>query len=109
MFSIVVPVRDERESLADLTVSIENAMRRMGHSFEIIFVDDGSVDGTFEQLKKLALTHSSVRVFSFRRRLGKSPALECGIRMAAGEYILTMDADLQDDPGDIQPMYEALT
>ena len=84
-------------------------MRQLGHSFEIIFVDDGSADGTLEKLKTLALTHQQVRVFSFRRRLGKSPALECGIRKATGEYILTMDADLQDDPADIQPMYEALT
>ena len=64
----------------------------------MLFVDDGSTDDTLEKLKCLARTHRQIRVFSFRRNLGKSPALECGFRMATGNYILTMDADLQDDP-----------
>jgi glycosyltransferase involved in cell wall biosynthesis len=80
-------------------------MRSLG-SHEVLFVDDGSSDGTLEKLKELARTRPHVRVLSFRRNLGKSPALECGFRMAAGEYILTMDADLQDDPRDFQPMFE---
>src|SRR5262245_26644348 len=107
-FSIVVPVRDERENIEPLTTSIETALRALGRTFEIVYVDDASSDGTTEVLKTLALTRRNVRVFSFRRHLGKSPALECGIRKATGEYILTMDADLQDDPADLQPMFEHL-
>ena len=95
-FSIVVPVRNEHESVEELATAIDRAMRPLG-DHELIFVDDGSSDGTLEKLKALARTDRRIRVFSFRRNLGKSPALECGFRMATGEYILTMDADLQDD------------
>jgi glycosyltransferase involved in cell wall biosynthesis len=106
-FSIVVPVRNEDESVEELALAIEQALRPLG-DHELIFVDDGSIDGTLEKLKALARTHRQIRVFSFRRNLGKSPALECGFRMATGEYILTMDADLQDDPADVRQMYEHL-
>ena len=78
-----------------------------GH--EMLFVDDGSTDDTLEKLTRLARTHRQIRVFSFRRKLGKSTALEYGFRMAAGDYVLTLDADLQDDPRDVQAMYEYLT
>ena len=108
-FSIVIPVHNESESLDELVTSIEKAMRPLSTNHEVLFVDDGSTDGTLEKLRHLARTHRQIRVFSFRRNLGKSPALECGFRMAAGDYILTMDADLQDDPGDLQQMYDHLT
>jgi len=71
-------------------------------------VDDGSTDGTLDRLKSLAQTHDRVRVFSFRRNLGKSPALLCGFQKATGQYILTMDADLQDDPINFPAMYGQL-
>jgi glycosyltransferase involved in cell wall biosynthesis len=108
-FSIVVPVRNERESIEELVTAIAQAMRPLDGDYEVVLVDDGSIDGTLEKLKALARADRRIRVFSFRRNLGKSPALECGFRMATGEYILTMDADLQDDPGDVQQMYEHLT
>jgi len=108
-FSIVIPVHNESESIDELVTSIETAMGSLNGDHEMLFVDDGSTDDTLEKLKRLAHTHRQIRVFSFRRKLGKSPALECGFRMAAGDYVLTLDADLQDDPRDVQPMYEYLT
>ena len=105
-FSIVIPVHNEGESIDELVMAIEKALEPLSGTHEVLFVDDGSTDDTLEKLKCLARTHRQIRVFSFRRNLGKSPALECGFRMATGDYILTMDADLQDDAGDLQQMYE---
>jgi glycosyltransferase involved in cell wall biosynthesis len=106
--SIVIPVYNEDESLEELLTSIEGAMAQANESYEVVFVDDGSTDGTFARLKSLAGTHHGVRVFSLRRNLGKSPALLCGFQKARGEYILTMDADLQDDPNNFRRMYDQL-
>src|SRR5262245_64177080 len=97
-FSIVIPVFNENESLAELLASIQRAMRPLKATYEILFVDDGSTDGSLETLKGFASRYSEIRIFSFRRNLGKSPALTCGFQMAAGRYIFTLDADLQDDP-----------
>jgi glycosyltransferase involved in cell wall biosynthesis len=108
-FSVVIPVHNESESIDELVTSIEAAMGPLNGGHEMLFVDDGSTDDTLEKLTRLARTHRQIRVFSFRRRLGKSTALECGFRMAAGDYVLTLDADLQDDPRDVQAMYEYLT
>ena len=108
-FSIVVPIRNESESIEQLVTAIERALGPLSGNHEVLFVDDGSIDDTLEKLKCLARTHRQIRVFSFRRNLGKAQALEYGFRMAAGNYILTMDADLQDDPDDLQQMYDHLT
>ena len=107
-FSILVPVYNEEESLEKLLPFITDAMRAHGEDYEIVFVDDGSTDRSLAILKELAGTHPQVRIASFRRNLGKSAALLCGFQMAAGAYILTMDADLQDDPRNLQAMFEQL-
>jgi len=107
-FSIVIPVYNEDESLEELLASVERAMAVFNETYEVVFVDDGSTDGTFEKLKSLSQTHDRVRIFSFRRNLGKSPALLCGFHKAIGQYILTMDADLQDDPSNLPRMYDQL-
>jgi glycosyltransferase involved in cell wall biosynthesis len=107
--SVVVPLHNESESIAELFTAIDNAMRPVEGGYEVIFVDDGSTDDTLERLIALARSHSHVRVYAFRRNLGKSLALDCGFHMAAGDYILTMDADLQDDPRDFPAMYEQLS
>ncbi|MQA29280.1 MAG: glycosyltransferase [Luteitalea sp.] len=107
-FSIVIPVYNEEASLDELVAAIERAMRDIDKSYEIVLVDDGSTDRSLDKLKRLAATREAVRVFSFRRNLGKSLALLCGFQMATGEYILTMDADLQDDPDNLSPMFEYL-
>jgi glycosyltransferase involved in cell wall biosynthesis len=106
--SIVIPVYNEAESLEELLASIEQALTPSNERYEVVFVDDGSTDGTLDRLKSLAQTHDRVRVFSFRRNLGKSPALLCGFQKATGQYILTMDADLQDDPVNFPAMYGQL-
>jgi glycosyltransferase involved in cell wall biosynthesis len=108
-FSIVIPVYNEVESLDELLLSIETTMTSMRADYEIVFVDDGSTDGSFQKLKTLAERHpATVRVFSFRRNLGKSPALTCGFQKAAGRFIVTLDADLQDDAANIPAMFELL-
>ena len=106
--SIVIPVYNEKESLQELVASIEQAMTPADASYEMVFVDDGSTDGTFDTLKSLAQTRERVRVFSFRRNLGKSSALLCGFYWARGQYILTMDADLQDDARNFRRMYDQM-
>jgi glycosyltransferase involved in cell wall biosynthesis len=108
-FSIVIPVRNERESVDELLTAIHDALRPLSSSYEVVFIDDGSTDDTLDRLKCLARTSRNVRIYSFRRNLGKAQALEYGFRTARGRYILTMDADLQDDPGDLQPMFDHLT
>jgi glycosyltransferase involved in cell wall biosynthesis len=107
-FSVVIPVYNEVESLDELVRSVESAMSSMGAAYEIVFVDDGSTDGSFQKLKALAETRPTLRLFAFRRNLGKSPALTCGFQKARGDFIVTLDADLQDDPRDIAMMYEHL-
>lgn len=108
-FSILVPVYNENESLHELVALIDTAVQPLSATYEILFVDDGSTDGSLETLQQLASTHRGIRVFSFRRNLGKSPALTCGFQKAAGQYVLTLDADLQDDPANLRQMYEHLT
>ena len=107
-FSIVLPIHNESESLDELIETIERALRSVSASFEILAIDDGSTDDTLEKLKRLSRTHPEIRVFSFRRNVGKSLALECGFRMASGPFILTMDADLQDDPSALGEMLDHL-
>jgi glycosyltransferase involved in cell wall biosynthesis len=107
-FSIVIPVFNEQRGLDALISAIAQAMRSIAEPYEIVFVDDGSVDGTLDKLKQLAAADDRIRVFSFRRNLGKSPALSCGFQKAAGDYIVTMDADLQDDPAEIPAMCEQM-
>ncbi len=106
--SIVVPVYNEEQSIDDLVSRIEAAARSMAVRCEIVFVDDGSTDGSLGKLQAHASRNAAIRVFSFRRNLGKSPALTCGFRMARGAYVATMDADLQDDPADLVQMLDCL-
>jgi glycosyltransferase involved in cell wall biosynthesis len=108
-FSIVVPVFNEAESLPSLVAAIDAALVPLNAPYEIVFVDDGSTDGSLECLQSLQQNRPSLRVFSFRRNLGKSPALTCGFQQATGAYVLTLDADLQDDPAALGPMFARLT
>lgn len=108
-FSVVIPVYNEAESLGELLARIDATMTRLGHTYEVVAVDDGSTDGSLETLKALAARDGRIRVYSFRRNLGKSPALTCGFQVAAGQYVFTLDADLQDDPASLEPMFAALT
>ena len=103
-FSIIVPLYNEQDGVDDLITAIEVAMQPVTANYEILLVDDGSTDETLDKLKGRAADNPHLRIFSFRRNLGKSPALTCGFQRARGRYVVTMDADLQDDPRDIQRM-----
>ncbi|GHO52149.1 glycosyltransferase family 2 protein [Ktedonobacter robiniae] len=105
--TIVVPVKDEQKSVRILFDKLAEQIGQLGKSFEVIFIDDGSVDNTFEELKKLRLEHPGVvRIVQFRRNFSKTPALVAGFSRSRGQVIFTMDGDLQDDPEEI-PRYLA--
>jgi glycosyltransferase involved in cell wall biosynthesis len=107
--SIIVPLLNEEESLRELYTLIQATMQRMKKSYEIIFVDDGSTDRSFEVLTALHMENPRrVKAIRFRRNFGKSAALSAGFKEARGEYIITMDADMQDDPNEIPLLIDAL-
>ncbi len=99
--SVVIPLLNERDSLRELHRELTDVLGRAVESYEVIFVDDGSTDGSWEVLRELAQEDGHVRAYSFRRNFGKSAALAVGFRKARGRFIVTMDADLQDDPSEI--------
>jgi glycosyltransferase involved in cell wall biosynthesis len=99
--SVVVPVYNEEESLPELFASLESAMRGLDGDYEYVFVDDGSVDGSLGVLRELHEKSPRVKVVSFRRNYGKSAALSVGFKEARGDRVVTIDADLQDDPAEI--------
>ena len=102
--SVVVPLYNERESLGELTAWIDRVARENGLSCEIVMVDDGSSDGSWEEIERLSAEYPSLRAIRFARNYGKSAALYCGFAEARGEVVFTMDADLQDSPDEIPPM-----
>jgi glycosyltransferase involved in cell wall biosynthesis len=106
--SLVIPVYNERESVRPLYEAIVASMERVGETFEIVFVDDGSTDGSFNALRDLHAADQRVHVIRFRRNFGKSPALLAGFGHSRGDIIFTMDADLQDDPAEIPQFLEKI-
>lgn len=106
--SVVVPLYNEEESISELYDQIRQTSAGMGEPFEIIFVDDGSTDGSYRVLSELHRREEHVKVIRFRRNFGKSAALSVGFAEATGEFVVTLDADLQDDPAEIPSLVEAL-
>jgi len=107
--SIIIPLLNEEESLPELFRLIRETMQRMKKAYEVIFVDDGSTDKSFNVCAELHARHPAlVKAIRFRRNFGKSAALSAGFKEAQGEYIITMDADLQDDPNEIPSLIETL-
>ncbi len=102
--SVVVPLYNERESLGELTAWIDRVARENGLSYEIVMVDDGSRDGSWDEIERLSADYPSLRAIRFARNYGKSAAIYCGFAEARGEVVFTMDADLQDSPDEIPPM-----
>jgi glycosyltransferase involved in cell wall biosynthesis len=106
--SVVIPLYNERESLSPLVEAISAVMEADGYSYEIIFVDDGSTDGSFDEIRSLKARYRQIRAFRFNRNWGKSAGLSVGIANARGEIVVTMDADLQDDPEAIPALRKKL-
>lgn len=106
--SVIVPLYNEEESLPELYAWIKRVMDANGLSFEIIFVNDGSTDGSWSVISQLAEKASNVKGIKFRRNYGKSAALYCGFDRAEGDVIITMDADLQDSPDEIPELYKMI-
>ena len=98
--SIVVPVKDERENVDPLYRQVKDVLRD-GFAWEVVYVDDGSTDGTFDELTRLAALDARVKVVRLRRNFGQAAAMQAGIDAASGELVATMDGDLQNDPADI--------
>ncbi len=103
--SVVIPLFNEEESLPELTEWIVKVMNENGFSFEIVFVDDGSTDNSWNVIEKLKTKYSEIKAIKFRRNYGKSAGLNEGFKHASGEVVITMDADLQDSPDEIPELY----
>lgn len=107
--SIVIPVFNEKESLIELEAWIKRVVTQHGYDYEIIFIDDGSTDGSFEVIQSLATQNNRVKAVRFRRNYGKSAALNEGFALAKGRVVITMDSDLQDSPDEIPELFRMIT
>ncbi len=107
--SIVISLFNEEESLPELISWIEKVMKAEGYRYEVIMVDDGSTDGSWNIIRQLSEKNSAIRGISFRRNYGKSAALFHGFKAAEGRVVITMDADLQDSPDEIPELYRMVT
>lgn len=106
--SVVVPLFNEAESLPELTQWIERVMRENNFTYEILFINDGSTDESWDVIKDLQKNNECVKGVCFRRNYGKSPALNTGFQRAQGDVVITMDADLQDSPDEIPELYRMI-
>ena len=104
--SVIIPLYNEEESLPELYSWIERVMNANGYTFEVIFVNDGSTDHSWDVIQRLGKEYENVKGIKFRRNYGKSPALYCGFKEAQGDVVITMDADLQDSPDEIPELYD---
>ena len=103
--SIVIPLLNEKESLVELYDWIMQVLQSNHYSYEIIFIDDGSTDGSWQAIQKLSVKDTCVKGIRFLRNYGKSQALHAGFKLAQGDVVITMDADLQDSPEEIPELY----
>ena len=106
--SVVVPLYNEEESLPELTDWISRVMQKHGFTYEIILVDDGSTDSSWDVVKELSLKNSQIKGVSFNRNFGKSAALDTGFKKAKGKVVISMDADLQDSPDEIPGLHDMI-
>jgi glycosyltransferase involved in cell wall biosynthesis len=106
--SVVVPLYNEEDSLPELTTWIDSVMKSNGFSYEVLLVDDGSTDRSWEVVEDICSKNPSIRGIKFRRNHGKSAALFCGFEAAKGDIVITMDADLQDSPEEIPGLYQMI-
>mgnify|MGYP001074707254 CR=1 FL=1 len=99
--SIVIPIYNERENIEKLYKKLDKALSRVNLKYEVLLIDDGSVDGTFDQLLKIHRKNKLFKIIRFRKNFGQTPAISAGFDYAEGEVVITLDADLQNDPADI--------
>lgn len=107
--SVIVPLYNEEESLPELEAWIARVMAQNGFSYEVIFIDDGSTDGSWNVIESICAKNPNVKGVKFRRNYGKSAALNTGFARACGQVVITMDADLQDSPDEIPELYRMIT
>jgi len=106
--SVIIPLFNEEKSLGSLYGELKSALKNFGKSYEIIFVDDGSKDNSWSVLERLHAADKDIRGIQFRKNSGKAAALSAGFKHAKGKVIVSMDADLQDDPGEIPKLIKKL-
>lgn len=106
--SVIIPAKDEEESIPELCSWISRVMQSHGFSYEVFLIDDGSSDGTWDQIVAANKINNSIKGIRFNRNFGKSAALQTGFRLAQGEVVITMDADLQDSPDEIPDLYRMI-
>ena len=108
IISIVIPLYNEEESIVELSIALKKVLEGLRANYEVIFIDDGSTDNSFNKIKEVNRVNSRFKCIKFRRNYGKSAALQQGFKAAKGDYIITMDSDLQDDPDEIPALIEKL-
>lgn len=106
--SVLVPVKDEEESIRELAARVTAVLDQLGRSFELIFVDDGSTDGTVQRIREAHAADARIKLVRLRRNFGKAAALSAGFDQSRGRIIITMDGDLQDDPDEIPRFLETM-
>jgi glycosyltransferase involved in cell wall biosynthesis len=106
--SVIIPAKDEQDSIEELSSWISRVMTQHGYSYEVIYIDDGSTDNTWAQIKKINLFNPNFIGIKFNRNFGKSAALHTGFQLARGRVVITMDADLQDSPDEIPTLYSMI-
>ena len=106
--SVIIPAKDEQDSIPELSQWISRVMQENGYSYEVIYIDDGSTDQTWDEIQKANLISSSFKGIKFNRNFGKSAALHTGFKIAQGDVVITMDADLQDSPDEIPGLYRLI-
>ncbi len=106
--SVIIPAKDEQDSIPELSQWISRVMQEHDFSFEVIYIDDGSTDKTWDEIQKMNLINPAFKGIKFNRNFGKSAALHTGFNMAQGEVVITMDADLQDSPDEIPDLYRLI-
>jgi len=106
--SVVIPILNERENLPDLLRQVEGALHATARKYEMIFIDDGSTDGSAKYLQQIARNNRMVKVIEFSRNFGQTAAMKAGMEHASCDYVVTLDGDLQNDPHDIAALLEKL-
>jgi glycosyltransferase involved in cell wall biosynthesis len=108
IISVVIPLYNEEESIVELSIALKKVLEGMKSNYEVLFIDDGSSDNSFNKIKEVNRVNSRFKCIKFRRNYGKSAALQEGFKAAKGDIVITMDSDLQDDPDEIPALIEKL-